>query len=245
MNIDHDEAERERRVLDLLRAVREETRAPATLRAEIQALQSSAQLRPSRKARLTTVIAAAAATVTAAVTATVLVAGTTTPSLAAVVALAARPATGSAPLPDRAHPRSLLRVHVGAVHFPDWQADAGWTATGRRSDLVDGRRVLTVYYRHGRNLLAYSIVTGPVLAGSSAAGRTYVVRRQAGQVSVIWPQAGHTCVLSSSTASVAALWTLAQSAERQAARWVTGQPEAQPGAYGHDTGEWSASPHAP
>ena len=35
---------------------------------------------------------------------------------------------------------------VGDVYFPNWTARFGWSATGERTDTLNGRTAVTVYY---------------------------------------------------------------------------------------------------
>jgi hypothetical protein len=107
--------------------------------------------------------------------------------------------------------RPRLSVAVEGLAFPDWRKAFGWRATGRRSDRIGGRTVVTVRYRYSeQRTLGYAIVTGAPLA--AAPGRDVVVRggaryrvvTRAGRTTVTWTQAGHTCVIDAPTSVAAA-----------------------------------------
>ncbi len=221
MASDEQHNESEQRVNRLLAAAREQTRAPAELRAQIGALRSPGRVRPTVAGRFGAVMSGAAMSAAAvAALAVVALTGSAAPSLAAVISLARRPPAAPAPAPDTVHPQALLSARMGALHFPNWRADGGWVASGQRSEQLSGRHVVSVYYNRGSVRLVYSIVAAPVLSGSVGSVQPYVVRRRQGSVSVIWTEAGHTCVLSGSGVSVSALWRLVQSDQRQTSRWT-------------------------
>ena len=80
--------------------------------------------------------------------------------------------------------------HEG-VRFPTYEK---WRATGERSDVIEGRRVRTVYYRAGDGrLIAYAIVAGPALSDEALRS----VRGDDGVVAVTWTRHGRTCVIAS------------------------------------------------
>ena len=102
------------------------------------------------------------------------------PAIDDVLAVAGKPATA---------PAALERGFEG-VRFPTYEK---WRAVGERSDVVDGRRVRTVYYRAGDGReIAYAIVAGPALS-EEAALRS--VRGDDGVVAVTWTRHGRTCVI--------------------------------------------------
>jgi anti-sigma factor RsiW len=193
--------ERERRVVEVLHESRS-VRAPARLRARIQAE------RPSRKTlarRRTGYVGALAGALAAVVLALVLIlpAGTPgAPSVSQAAGLAALGPVGPAPVPDGMAPANL-ETRIQDVYFPNWAARFGWRAVGQRTDHINGRLAVTVYYEwHGKRL-AYTIVGTPVLATPAATVtklngtqlRTLPLR---GRQVVTWRHAGHTCVLSGS-----------------------------------------------
>ena len=118
------------------------------------------------------------------------------PGIDDVLAVAERPMTA---------PAALEREFEG-VRFPRYES---WRATGERSDVVDGRRVRTVFYegRDGR-VIAYAIVAGPALSGSQA---LRAVRGDDGVVAVTWTRGGRTCVIASAGGDLRGLARLAVS----------------------------------
>ena len=101
------------------------------------------------------------------------------PAIDDVLAVASKPATA---------PASLEREFEG-VRFPTY---AKWRAVGERADVVDGRRVRTVFYRGGDGrVIAYAIVAGPALSDQAA------LRSISGDgvVAVTWTRRGRTCVI--------------------------------------------------
>ena len=214
---EHENYEREQRVADLIAQVSASTRAPDSLRLRIDALREQPSVRAPRGQwlrdgglRLRAGLAGATASVAAVVAVVLVIAGgTAAPSLAAVTALAGRGPAGPAPGADASAPATLLSTAVGGLHFPNWWSQGGWRSTGQRTDTVGGRRVATVYYTHDGTRLAYSIVAAPALADTAVGGDPYKVMRNGRQVSVVWTDKGHTCVLSGVGVSVGSLWNLA------------------------------------
>jgi hypothetical protein len=124
-------------------------------------------------------------------------------------------ATGGAPAESR-HNNHQLSISAAGIAYPYWGGSLGWSATGARTDTVDGRTVTTVFYdsHHGRRI-GYSIVSGPALAvpaGSAAVQRQglgfHVVGRGNPTI-VTWRQAGHTCILTAHGVSADTLTHLA------------------------------------
>ncbi|MEO6857201.1 MAG: hypothetical protein ABI323_01235 [Solirubrobacteraceae bacterium] len=133
------------------------------------------------------------------------------PSLAAATALALRSPTGPAPGQSGAG----LDVSSGGITFPYWQATVGWRAVGTRTDTLDGRRVVTVFYTapHGARV-GYTIVGGtplhvPVAMTVRRNGINFSVLRTGSVRVVTWQRQGHTCVMASRTASPQRLIALA------------------------------------
>ena len=135
------------------------------------------------------------------------------PSLAAATAVALRAPTGPAPGQSGAG----LDVSSGGITFPYWQATVGWRAVGTRTDTLDGRRVVTVFYAapHGEQV-GYAIVGGSPLRVPAATtvrsnGISFSVLRTGPVRVVTWQRRGHTCVMASRTASPRRLIALATS----------------------------------
>jgi hypothetical protein len=205
--------ERERRVVGVLHEARRTVRAPAGLRARIEAD------RPSRGAVArwrTGYVGGLAGALAAVVLALVLIlpAGAPgAPSVSQAAGLAALGPVAPASAPDPKTP-AKLGTQVEEVYFPNWATRFGWRAVGQRTDKINGRLAVTVYYSwHGKRL-AYTIVGAPALA-TPAAQVTTVDGTQLrtlpldGRLVVTWRRAGHTCVLSGPGVSAAELQRLA------------------------------------
>jgi anti-sigma factor RsiW len=193
--------ERERRVADLLREARATDRAPEGLRRRIEAK------RPSRGAALRSRMGyggAFAGALAAIVLALVLIlpAGTPgAPSVSQAAALGVRAPTAPAPAPDPSAPAIKLGRDIQKVYFPNWSSRFHWRAVGQRSDRLNGRLALTVYYQWHGHRIAYTIVSAPVLASPAASvkllhGTELRTLKLGGRLVVTWRRAGHTCVLS-------------------------------------------------
>jgi hypothetical protein len=211
-------------ILGLLRAARTE-RAPAALQAQISALREAPRSRrsswlPGARLRLVpATMAAAAAAAAAAATLVVALGGAGAPSIAQAAALAVRPPQAPAPAQDPRAPARLLATRVGSLHFPNWQPREGWRATGQRRDQLGDRTAVTVYYRSGSRQVAYTILSAPALGGGEetlvraphhSADEYSVGRTGGGRITVVWTEAGHTCLLTGfAGVSAAELWRLA------------------------------------
>lgn len=192
--------ERERLVVRALQEARASDRAPAALRARVEAQRPSARQAMRRRAGYGTALAGALAAAALAV-ALALPAGTPgAPSLSQAAALGLRaPATG-APTPDPSAPGVKLARSVDEVYFPNWSSRFGWRAVGARSDRIDGRLALTVYYAGATGRVAYTIVAPPPLSVPAAQltrlnGIELRTLRLNGRTFVTWNRSGHTCVL--------------------------------------------------
>jgi anti-sigma factor RsiW len=194
---------RHRRALQLVEDAAEP--APLGLRTSVQAQYERAAHRPRRRPAL---IAGAAAALAAAalIVAFILPRGTPgAPTVSEAARLGVRPPTAAAPAIDPARP-TLLRQALEGVPFPNWLAKFGWRAVGVRADRLNGRRVVTVYYRKAARELSYSIVGGQALAQPPRAltaireGTLLRTIRVDGRLVVTWRRGGRTCVLSSRTA---------------------------------------------
>jgi anti-sigma factor RsiW len=206
--------ERERRVVAALHQARATDRAPADLRARIEAARPTRRTERRRRLGYAGGLAGALAALALAL-ALILPSGTPgAPSVSDAAALATLGATGPAPTPDPAHPKAQLGASVGQVYFPNWSASLGAHAVGARTDVLHGRRAVTVYYDwHGRRV-AYTIVAAPALAQPSAHptwlnGTELRTLKADGRTVVTWRESGDTCVLSGSGVSVAELQKLA------------------------------------
>jgi anti-sigma factor RsiW len=207
--------EREQRAVAALAAVRAD-RAPASLRARVEA--GRARRAPKSRRRLGPAWGmAAAAGLAAAVLAVILLlpAGTPGgPSVSQAASLALRGSMMAAPQPGGAVPGATLNRGVQEVYFPDWQRSFGWWAAGQRVDKLGGRTAVTVYYGRPGQRIAYTIVAAPALKLPNASthaqnGTEFRTFNLGNRVVVTWRRSGHTCVLSGVGVSAQELWRLA------------------------------------
>jgi hypothetical protein len=142
------------------------------------------------------------------------------PTVARAAQLAALGPTSGAPLVDAAHPGSLSDS-VSGVHYPYWQDAFGFSASGSRTDRLDGRVAMTVYYTGttaAHPTAGYTIVSGPALPeprGASVVerdGTEFLSLRDGSRTIVTWRRDGHTCVLSTSGSGVSVAHLLALAA---------------------------------
>ena len=159
--------------------------APLELRLRVEELKTS---RPRRR-RL---VPAAALAVAATVIAFLVLVGGRSPAVDDVLAVALRPATASAATTES----------FEGIRFPNYEH---WQATGTRTDVLDGRRVRTVFYERGGRTIAYAIVAGPALDEDPS---LHTLRGD-GIVAVTWTRDGRTCVIAASGGDAAALARLA------------------------------------
>ncbi len=206
--------ERERRVVDALHQVRATERAPARLRAKIEASRPTRATAARRRfAYAGAGVAALAAVVLALVLA--LPSGTPgAPSVSDAAALAARGPMQGAPAPDPSLPAARLYQNVGDVYFPNWTSRFGWNAVGSRTDTLGGRTAITVYYERNDDTIAYTIVHAPPLAQPSAKatnlrGTEFRTLNLSGRLVVTWRRGSDTCVLSGTGVKAAELQRLA------------------------------------
>jgi hypothetical protein len=115
------------------------------------------------------------------------------PSVDDVFAVALRPATA---------PAAASEAFEG-VRFPRYEK---WEATGTRTDVIDGRRVRTVFYERDGRTIAYAIVSGPALED---VGKLRSLHGPGDQVAVTWTRSGRTCVIVGSRVDPGALARLA------------------------------------
>jgi hypothetical protein len=189
--------------------------APPALRARLEAEYGRRARVPRTRRRILTVPAIAA---TAAAAVTILLfalpsGGPGAPSVVSAAAVAVRPPTAAVPTPNPGS--ALLGVQAAGVPYPNWLSKYRWRAAGMRTDGIGDRTATTVFYRHGRRSIAYTIVSGAPLAPAAHATTT---RREGtwlqtldlgGRTVVTWTRLGHTCVLSSAHVSPPTLMDLA------------------------------------
>jgi hypothetical protein len=136
--------------------------------------------------------------------------GLAAPSLAQAASLAGRGPTGPAPRASVSIP-GVLVANVQGLHFPNLSRGHGWSATGIRTDRLDGHTVLTVYYRHAADEVAYSIVETPRWPWTPSNG--YQATTTGNRTIVTWTEAGHTCILSGPRGTASTLRRLAAASD--------------------------------
>lgn len=189
----------QRRAVAATRYVAQRERAPLAVRMRRRALEPPT--RPRRRG-----LTLGLAGTLAALASVLAFAGGGAPGLTAARAatLATRPALDSVGEPAGGAV-TLPGLRAEGLPFPYWEDRFGWRATGTRTDRIGGRAATTVFYRHGAEQIAYTIVSGPPLA--PGAGTTAITA--AGRHVVSWPRRGHTCVLSGRGVPLRALIELA------------------------------------
>jgi hypothetical protein len=203
-------SERHRRVV---RALQSGPRPPDRLCRRIEAMEAAAARRSlpgpalrSRPAWLPRPRPAVLAAGVAAVMALSLVVAVslTGPGASSVVQaaeLSLSPATEPTPPADRLRPALLERSFAG-VRFPAWSEEFRWRADGARSDEIEGRETVTVFYRHTHHRIGYTVISGapidpPADAESLTAGGLEIRRFRVGRQDVVmFERNGRTCVLS-------------------------------------------------
>jgi hypothetical protein len=204
--------ERERRVVELLHEARSADRAPAALRARIEASRPSRAVRTRRRVGFGGALAGAVAAAALAL-ALILPAGSPGgPPVSQAAGLALLGAQTAPPPVDPETPAKLDTL-VGDVYFPNWSKRFGSPATGARTDTIGGRRAVTVYYSLGGTEIAYTIVDAPALKMPAAPATTFRgtefrTLHQGDRVVVTWRRDGQTCVLSARGVSPLALQRL-------------------------------------
>jgi len=207
--------ERERRLLAALAQARSTDRAPAALRARVEAARPSRGTAARRRIVYGGGFAGALAAIALALV-LILPSGTLgSPSVSEAAALATLTPNRPAPAPDPSNPTARLNESVGEVYFPNWASSRlQWRAMGERIDHLKGRTAVTVYYARGKQWIAYTIVGTPTLTGPAApetwldgtAMRTLTLN---GRLIVTWRRAGDACVLSGSGVKASELQMLA------------------------------------
>jgi anti-sigma factor RsiW len=199
--------ERERRVVEALRSAGATDRAPAGLRARIEAHRPSAPARARRRLAYGGSLAAAIAAVVLALVLILPAGSPGGPSVSEAAALALLPASSPPPRPDPDNPKAQLGTNEQGIYFPNWQP-RGLRATGERRDRIDGREATTVFYEWAGRRIGYTIVASPPLRSPAASKVRWLrgteLRTVAfdGREVVTWLRAGHTCVLSGAGAGL-------------------------------------------
>jgi hypothetical protein len=206
--------ERERKVVAALHRARATDRAPAGVRARIEAARPGRASAARRRIRYAGGIATALAAAALALIFALPSGAPGGPSVSEAAALAARGPVQAAPAPDPSRPAARLHQSVGAVYFPNWSSRFDWHAVGARTDRLGGHTAVTVYYRWKGETIAYTIVAAPALPRPAAQRswlsgtelRTLTLR---GRLVVTWERSGDTCVLSGTGIKAAELQKLA------------------------------------
>ncbi|MDX6672539.1 MAG: hypothetical protein QOI91_2902 [Solirubrobacteraceae bacterium] len=175
--------------------------APAALRTSVQALGRDLGPRGRRRGLALAGALAGAVTAVALVLALVLPGDLPGgPTIVQAAGLSRLPPTAPAPKPDPSNPR-VLEARVGRVAFPNW-APYGWRTVGTRTDTLAGRKVVTVFYARGRQVVGYQVVDGRPLPAPVAVHRTvshhttYRSFTARGETIVTWVEGDRTCIVS-------------------------------------------------
>ena len=183
-------------------------RAPIQLRLHIDEMSRQRSARPVRRIVLIPAVGMLAAIV---LTLLLVLPGGTPggPTVAQAAALSAQPIKWSPPAPGTSG-RSLAKAYArfADVRFPRGLEGGGWMVETWRISSLDGRRILTIYYSRGSQIVSYSIAAAPKLAGQKAGFSTFTVT---GHAVVSWQESNHSCLLSSAKSSRSALLALARS----------------------------------
>ena len=206
--------ERERRAVELIHEARASDRAPDQLRARIERMRPSERTRARRRLQYG---GAFAVVLAAAATAFLLIlpAGTPgAPSLSQAASVALRGPAGPLYKARGSTPPASVGADIEEVYFPDWSHKFGWRAVGERTDQINGRKAVTVYYDGHGQRIAYTIVAAPALKQPAAStrwlhGTELRTLGLDGRLVVTWRRAGHTCILSAAGVSPAVLQRLA------------------------------------
>ena len=181
--------ERQRAALAMIAAVA--LPAPLDLRLRVEELRAAR--RPRRLwARHGYAVAAAFALAATLIAFTVLL-GARGQVVDDLLAVALRPATA---------PAATGEAFEG-IRFPHYEK---WRTTGARTDVIDGRRVRTVFYERDGRTIAYAIVAGQAL---DDIGKLRAVRGGDDLVAVTWTRRGRTCMIIGSGVDAGVLARLA------------------------------------
>jgi hypothetical protein len=175
--------------------------APERLRSRVESELAAPTRRQRRRRFAIGGALAGAAAATALVAALVLPSGSGGPTVVEAAQLSGLPATQESVAVDRANPK-LLDAEVDGVPFPNLHAEFVWDQAGKRSDQLDGRHTVTVFYARDGQRVGYTIVSGESIdppADSRASTQNGVVLHTSshgGQAIVTWLRGGRTCVIS-------------------------------------------------
>jgi anti-sigma factor RsiW len=161
--------------------------APLALRVRVEELKA-ARARPRRRQTL-----AAALGLAAALAAFMVLLAGRGPAVDDVLAVALRPATAPAASGEQ----------FEGIRFPHYD---NWRTAGTRTDVIDRRRVRTVFYERDGRTIAYAIVAGPAL---DDVGALRAVRGDGDVAAVTWTRHGRTCVIAGSGVDAEVLARLA------------------------------------
>ncbi len=205
--------DRERRVVEMLHAAAATERAPASLRARIEAGRPKRTVAARRRIGYAGGLAAALAAAVLAIVLALPGGAPGAPSLSAAASLAVRGPAMAAPAVDADRP-GRLQTLIEGIYFPDWSLRFHWRASGQRTDTINGRKAVTVYYNWKGHRLAYTIVGAPALKTPNAQMTTLRGVRLhtltiGGRLVVTWQRDNHTCVLSATGVPAAKLQKLA------------------------------------
>lgn len=187
-----------------IEAVVRSVEAPAALRERIAAERDRTLIRRMviKRMKLTGALAGAAAVLGIVVGLASLGGPSSDPSSLDAARFASLQPVASAPERDRSHP-ALLKAKVDHVTFPAWENRFPWKASGQRSDEIDGREAMTVFYDNPDGVrLGYTIVEDEALPwpeGARQVVRNEVdirVLRRGGRVLAFWRVEGQTCIIS-------------------------------------------------
>ena len=174
----------------------QEARAPAGLRAAVEAMATRPPRRTAR--RLPLAIAAATTAALAAVALVLAFGGSSGPGVSEAARVALAPAIEPAPAVARG---GLQLADSGEdIAHPSWRG-TGWRPVGGRRDIVDHRAIRTVFYGDGDgDRIGYAIASGAALPADGGrlverAGIRLRVLRADGANVVTWLRGGHTCVV--------------------------------------------------
>jgi hypothetical protein len=193
----------------VIRALQAGPRAPDRLHRRIERMHAEAARRSPRRPALrgrvvprSTLRPALAAGVAAILAVAIVVAlGGGESRVVQAAELSLRPSTEPAPPTNLDRPAVVERSFAG-VTFPAWSGKFGWRTVGARSDELDGRETVTVYYRHTHHRIGYTVIAGrpvepPDDAETLNAGGVELHRFRLGLQDVVtFVRNGRTCVLS-------------------------------------------------
>jgi hypothetical protein len=106
-------------------------------------------------------------------------------------------AVGQSRLPSQ----QVAQRSFAGIDYADWGPRFRWFKVGGRTDVVDGRRTSTVFYRHTHHRIGYTVIAGrPVAPPGNAevlrANGLELHRFKLGKDDVVtWVRNGRTCVL--------------------------------------------------